>query len=56
MNHEWVSNIVEAAEEHDLGLLLSGKRQRPVSLRMCPVAAMKRMLRMWWTKVLNFTS
>jgi hypothetical protein len=56
VNHEWVSDIVEAAEEHDLGLLLTGKQQRPVSLRMCPVAAMKRMLRMWWTKLLNFSS
>jgi hypothetical protein len=34
VNHEWVSEIVEAAEEHDLALLLSGKQQRPVSPRM----------------------
>jgi hypothetical protein len=56
VNHEWVSEIVEAAEEHDLALLLSGKQQRPVSPRMCPVAATKRMLRMLWVNVLNLTS
>jgi hypothetical protein len=53
VNHEWVSEIVEAAEEHDLALLLSGKQQRHVSPGKYPVAAMKRML---WTNVLNSTS
>jgi hypothetical protein len=57
VNHEWVSEMVEAAEEHDLALLLSGKQQRPVSAKMCSVAAMKSilMLRLLWTNVLNLT-
>jgi predicted fused transcriptional regulator/phosphomethylpyrimidine kinase len=29
VNLKWVSDIVEAAEEHDLGLLMSDKQQRP---------------------------